>query len=170
VIETARILLRRWQPEDARPFARINADGDVMRFIGDGRPLTREESDELLSRIERHWAEHGFGLWAAEERGGELIGFAGLAVPSFLPSVLPAVEVGWRLTRSAWGRGLATEAGRASLAHAWDALGLRQVLSIIDPANAASMRVAQKLGMRRAADRLNPRTGRRVAVMEADRP
>ena len=164
------MLLRRWKPEDAAPFAVINADAGVMRFIGVGRPLTREESDELLARIERHWDKHGFGLWAAEERGGGLIGFAGLAIPSFLPSVLPAVEVGWRLSRSAWGRGLATEAGRASLSHAWEVLGLEQVLSIIDPGNTASMRVARKLGMRRGVDRLNPRTGRRVAVMEADRP
>jgi len=62
------MLLRRWKPEDAAPFAVINADAGVMRFIGDGRPLTREESDELLARIERHWDKHGFGLWAAEER------------------------------------------------------------------------------------------------------
>jgi len=163
------MLLRGWKPEDTGPFARINADAGVMRFIGDGHPLTREQSDELLARIERHWDEHGFGLWAVEERG-RLIGFAGLAIPSFLPSVLPAVEVGWRLARSAWGRGLATEAGHASLAHAWEVLKLQRVLSIVDPANTASMRVAQKLGMRRAADRLNPRTGKRVAVMEADRP
>jgi len=170
VIETERMLLRRWRPEDAAPFAAVNADPEVMRFIGDGRPLTRRESDELMARIERHWDEHGYGLWAVEERGGAMIGFAGLAIPSFLPAVLPAVEVGWRLARSGWGRGLATEAGRASLAHAWDALGLRRVLSIVDPANAASMRVTQKLGMRRGADRLSPRTGRRLAVMEADRP
>ena len=77
------------------------------------------------------------------------LGFVGLAVPSFLPSVLPAVEVGWRLARPAWGRGLATEGARASLRHAFGELDLEAVISIIDPANERSIRVAEKLGMRR---------------------
>ena len=87
-------------------------------------------------------------------------------MPSFLPAVLPAVEVGWRLARPAWGRGLATEGARASLRHAFVELGLEAVISIIDPLNERSIRVAHKLGMRRGADHLHPRTGRRLSAYE----
>jgi RimJ/RimL family protein N-acetyltransferase len=165
---TERLVLRPWRPSDRGPFAQLNADADVVRFIGDGAPLTRAESDALLGAIEAHWDEHGFGLWcaAAREDPDACLGFVGLAVPSFLPAVLPAVEVGWRLARPAWGRGLATEGARASLAYAFDDLELLSVLSIIDPMNERSIRVAQKLGMRRGADHLHPQTGRRLCAYE----
>jgi RimJ/RimL family protein N-acetyltransferase len=170
-VETDRLLLRTWRASDAGWFADLNADSRVMRFIGDGRPLDRPGSDALLERIRRHWDEHGYGLWAVQPRGEEDgIGFVGLAIPSFLPAVLPAVEVGWRLRHDRWGRGLATEAARMALARAWDDLGLQRVISIIDPGNAPSLRVAGKLGMRRGRDRVHSATRRRVTVMEADRP
>jgi len=88
------------------------------------------------------------------------LGFAGLAVPSFLPEMMPAVEVGWRLARDGWGRGLATEAARAALDEAFGPLGLASVISIIAEGNERSVRVADKLGMRRGADRLHPTRGR----------
>jgi RimJ/RimL family protein N-acetyltransferase len=165
---TARLLLRAWRPSDRAAFARVNADPDVVRFISDGVPFTRADSDALLDAIEAHWHEHGFGLWcaAAREDPDDCLGFVGLAVPSFLPAVLPAVEVGWRLARPAWGRGLATEGARAALRHAFEDLGLDAVISIIDPDNERSIRVAQKLGMRRGADHLHPRTGRRLSAYE----
>ena len=126
-LETARLRLRAWRAEDRAPFAAMNADAEVMRHIGDGRPLDRAASDALLGRLERHWGEHGFGLWAAEVRAtGALAGFVGLAIPSFLPSVLPAVEVGWRLGREHWGRGYATEGARAAVDHGLGTLGLRR--------------------------------------------
>ena len=79
-IETARLLLRRWRDGDLEPYARICADPEVMRYIGGGSPLTREQSETQISRFVRHWDERGFGLWAAEHRAsGELIGFVGLA-------------------------------------------------------------------------------------------
>src|SRR3954447_12729160 len=93
---TDRLVLRRWRPEDLAPFAALCADPEVMRWIGTGRTLRRREAATVLAVFERHWEEHGFGLWAVEA-DGELAGFAGLAVPSFLPAILPAVEVGWRL-------------------------------------------------------------------------
>jgi len=170
-LETERLRLRAWRDEDAEVFAVMNADAEVMRHIGDGRPLRRRDSDALLDMVRRHWDEHGFGLWAVEPRDGEavsggLVGFAGLAVPSFLPVVLPAVEVGWRLPRPWWGRGYATEAASASVAHGFGALGLASVISIIDPRNARSLRVAEKLGMRDGRGALHPRTGRRLRVLE----
>ena len=163
MIETERLLLRDWRAEDAAPFAALNADPEVTRFLRG--PMTRAESDELLARIRAHWDEHGFGLYAVEvKRGGAFAGFVGLAIPSFLPEVLPAVEVGWRLARDHWGNGYATEGARASVVHGFADLGLRQVISIIDRGNAASVRVAERLGMERGRDRIHPQTRVRLAV------
>jgi RimJ/RimL family protein N-acetyltransferase len=161
---TERLLLRRWRPSDRAPFAEMNADAEVMRYIRDGQTMTRAQSDELVEAIESHWAQHGFGLWCAAplDDPGACIGFVGLAIPAFLPAVLPAVEVGWRLARPAWGRGLATEGAKASLEHAFGSLGLQSVISIIDPGNRRSMRVAEKLGMRREASHRHPVTGRKL--------
>jgi RimJ/RimL family protein N-acetyltransferase len=167
---TERLVLRSWRPSDRAPFARLNADPEVVRFVSDGAPLTRAQSDALLDAIEAHWHEHGFGLWcaAAREEPDDCLGFVGLAVPSFLPAVLPAVEVGWRLAPEWWGHGLATEGARASVTAAWDALGLRRLLSIIHPDNERSLRVAAKLGMRPGRDRLLPGSQARVRVLELD--
>ena len=96
------------------------------------------------------------------------IGFAGLAIPSFLPQILPAVEVGWRLGSASWGRGYATEAARASVAFGFERLGRRSVVSVVEPGNARSLRVAEKLGMRPGPDRLHPVTRRRLRVMQLD--
>jgi RimJ/RimL family protein N-acetyltransferase len=170
-LTTERLRLRVWRPaEDADAFAAMNAEPAVMRFIPPFRPLTRAESDDLLARLAAHWEQQPYGLWAIDllEGDRQCIGFAGLAVPAFLPAVLPAVEVGWRLAPAWWGLGLATEAARASVAHARDTLGLASVVAIIDEHNAASLRVAEKLGMRRDRDRLHPVTRRRLRVMELD--
>ena len=164
---TERLVLRPWRAADAEPFAALNADPEVRRFVGDGRPLTRAESDAELESITAHWDRHGFGLWCAAARvePDRALGFVGLAIPSFLPAVLPAVEVGWRLARPVWGRGLATEGARAALAEAFGPLALARVIAIVYPANVASLRVAAKLGMRRVSDRVHPLTRRRVRVL-----
>jgi RimJ/RimL family protein N-acetyltransferase len=172
-LETERLLLRPWRPEeDLDALVALNADADVMRWVAPHRPLTPAESAELLDRLVRHWDEHGFGLWALvpREPGAGVIGFAGLAIPSFLPEVLPTVEVGWRLAPAWWGRGLATEAARASIDHGFERLGLRAVVSIIDERNTRSLRLARRLGMRPGKDRLDPLTRRRLRVMELGRP
>jgi RimJ/RimL family protein N-acetyltransferase len=167
-VDTERLLLRRWRDGDADAFAAINADPEVMRFIGTGRTLTRLQSDELLARFAAEWDERGFGLWAVQERGDDpeapLLGFCGLTVPMFLPEVLPAVEVGWRLAPHAWGRGVATEAARAALAFGFQGLGMREIISIVHPRNARSLRVCAKLGMVPRADRMHPGTRQRLNV------
>ena len=172
-VETERLLLRPWRPaEDLEALAALNADPAVMRWVAPNRPLTREETAEQLDRFVRHWDEHGFGLWALVPREGDAgcIGFAGLAIPSFLPAILPAVEVGWRLAPDWWGRGLGTEAARASVAFGFDELALRSIVSVIDERNERSLRLAARLGMRRGADRLHPVTRRRLRVMRLERP
>jgi RimJ/RimL family protein N-acetyltransferase len=150
-LETERLLLRRWRAEDREPFASINDDAKGMEFFP--ARLTREESDALVDRIEAHFAERGFGAWAAELRGeGEFIGFIGLAVPQFDAHFTPCVEIGWRLARAHWGQGLATEGARAVMHYAFAELGLAEVVSFTVPGNVRSRRVMEKLGMTHDAD------------------
>jgi ribosomal-protein-alanine N-acetyltransferase len=112
--------------------------------------LTRRQSDELVERIEGGFEASGFGLWALEVRGtGEFIGFTGLAVPEFEADFTPAVEVGWRLARSAWGSGYATEAARAALQFAFEEAGLSEIVSLTTPANRRSRAVMERIGMKR---------------------
>lgn len=150
-LETDRLLLRRWRTEDRAPFAAINADPEVMEHFPS--ELTEEESDLLIDRIEASLEEKGFGLWAVEAReGGEFLGFCGLAAPNFETHFTPAVEIGWRLGRSHWGRGYATEAARAVLGFGFEVVGLDRILSWAVPANARSLRVMERIGMSRAPE------------------
>jgi RimJ/RimL family protein N-acetyltransferase len=164
---TERLKLRAWRAEDAAALAVVNADPEVMRWVGDGSALDRRGSDALLARIEEQWRARGFGLWAVEARGRPgLLGFCGLSVPWFLPELLPAVEIGWRLGRGAWGRGYATEAARSVLAHGFGELSLPEILATVFPENVRSVRVTEKLGMAHVATSTHP-GGRPVAIYSA---
>jgi len=147
-IRTERLLLRHWRPEDRTPFAALNADPRVMQHFP--ATLSRPESDAFAGRIEAHFAEHGFGLWAIEAPGeAPFIGFVGLTAVRFAAPFTPCVEVGWRIAAEHWGRGYAPEAARAALAHGFGALALREIVSFTVAANANSRRVMEKLGMSR---------------------
>lgn len=143
---TERLLLRRWRESDRSPFRALNADARVMEFLP--AILRPEESDRLMENIERHFQEHGFGLFAAELCSTHtFIGFIGLAIPGFKVPFLPAVEIGWRLAADHWGQGLATEGAREVLRHAFEVLRLNSIVSFTVPANLRSRRVMGKLGM-----------------------
>jgi RimJ/RimL family protein N-acetyltransferase len=145
VPETARLILRGWRDEDVEPFAALCADPRVMRWVGRGDPQDRAQAEASLAAIRAHWVRHGFGLWAAQERDtGEFAGFVGLAR---LNDRSGDVEIGWRLRREAWGRGLATEGAVAARDHAFGDLGLVRLVALVHPENAASLRVVDKLGM-----------------------
>jgi RimJ/RimL family protein N-acetyltransferase len=149
VIRTRRLVLRRWRAEDRAPFAALNADPEVMAHFPS--PLDPAASDALVARIEAHHDAHGFGLWAVEGPEG-LVGTCGLQVP---PAGVPAgapVELGWRLARTAWGRGYATEAGTASLHQAFDVLGLPAVAAFTAAANERSQAVMRRLGLPRVGE------------------
>ena len=146
VLITERLLLRRWRVADREPFAAMNADPRVMEHFP--ACLTREESDELADRIEAYFDQHGFGLFAAELRAtGDFIGYIGLSVPAFQAHFTPCVEIGWRIAAAHWNQGLATEGARAVLEHALGTLGLPEIVSFTVPANLASRRVMEKIGM-----------------------
>lgn len=145
-LQTDRLRLRRWLPADREPFAALNADPQVTRYLGG--PLSREESDALAARIEAHFEQRGFGLWAVEIRGGApFAGFIGLAVPRFEARFTPCVEIGWRLAAEHWGQGYASEGARAALAFGFESLGLEEIVSFTAPANLLSRRVMEKIGM-----------------------
>lgn len=145
-LETERLILRAWRRADRDPFARINSDPVVMEFFPSC--LSRAESDQGVDRIERHFREYGFGLFAAElRRDATFIGFIGLNVPRFVAHFTPCVEIGWRLAAAYWGQGLATEGARAALHYGFETLALEQIVSFTVPRNARSRRVMEKLGM-----------------------
>ena len=149
-LRTRRVRLRAWRDADREPFARLNADADVMKYFPIA--LTRDQSDRFADRIQTHIEEHGWGLWAVEIAGtAPFAGFIGLARPRFEAHFTPCVEVGWRLAREFWGRGYATEGARAALAFGFRALGLREIVSMTTETNAPSRRVMERLGMTRDA-------------------
>ena len=144
-LETDRLRLRMFREDDLEAYARICADPEVMRYLGEGRTLSRTEAWRQMAMILGHWQLRGFGLWAVEERStGALVGRIGL----FQPEGWPGLECGWMLARPHWGKGYATEAARRSLEHAFGALGQSHVISLIRPGNVASIRVARRLGER----------------------
>lgn len=146
--------------------AEINSDPEVTRYLN--RPANASDAEAFIAHAESHWLEHGFGWYAVEgascELSGRLLGFVGIALPTFIPQLADRPELGWRLASEAWGKGLATEGARAVQEHAAEALALGELISIIDPRNLRSQRVAAKLGMDIESDVLNPRSGRTVDV------
>lgn len=179
VLTTDRLTLRPWRDDadDLDAYASLSADPEVMRHIGDGRPLTRDRAAARLAAYVEHWERHGYGLYAVEARGegaaapaaGEVLGFAGLARAGE-PGVRPGdVEIGWRLRRAHWGRGYATEAALAAREHAFETLRLARLVSLIRPANAASIGVARKLGLELETER-TCRLGLPLRIYALDHP
>jgi RimJ/RimL family protein N-acetyltransferase len=145
-LETNRLLLRRWRPSDRAPFAALNADPRVLECFPS--TLTTAESDAMVDRIEAHFAEKGFGLWAVEgPEVAEFIGFIGLSTPRFDAHFTPCVEIGWRLAYEHWGHGYATEGAKATLAYGFQNLKLPEIVSMTAVGNQRSRNVMEKLGM-----------------------
>lgn len=157
-METERLIMRRWRDDDREPFAAMNADAEVMEHFP--ALLTRSESDTFVDRIEAGFEAHGYGLWALEVRkSGEFIGLTGLALQTFEAPFTPAVEVGWRLAKAAWGHGYAIEAAREAVRYGFDVAGLDEIVSMTTVRNTRSRKVMERLGMTRdiADDFYHPR-------------
>lgn len=157
-LTTERLVLRQWVESDLDPFAALNADREVMEFFP--APLTRAESDALAQRARSDLDRKGYGLWALEVSATrEFIGFTGLAWQTFPARFTPALEVGWRLARAAWGHGYASEAAVAAMAHGFATVDVDEIVSITARGNIRSRRVMERLGMAYdpADDFLHPR-------------
>jgi RimJ/RimL family protein N-acetyltransferase len=145
-LRTERLVLRRrWTDGDRDRFAALNADPEVMRHYP--ATLTRAESDAFVDRIEGCFAERGYGLWAVDTDDVGFVGYVGLWPADFVAPFTPAVEVGWRLARAAWGRGIAPEAARAALDDGFARLGAHEIVSFTAVGNTPSRRVMEKVGM-----------------------
>jgi ribosomal-protein-alanine N-acetyltransferase len=146
-IETARLEIREWTIDDFEEFSALMADPEVMQFSLQGRPLSPEEAHDLFyKRILEHY-KNGFGLWALyykEEK--KIIGFTGLITQEI--EGIKKIELAYRLLPKYWHRGLALEAAREVCAYAFNVLKLKELISIIEPDNSRSIRLAERLGMR----------------------
>ena len=147
-METERLILRPWEDRDIDAFAALNADAETMRFFP--ATLSRAETEAWLARVALLTAS-GLGFQAVEEKaGGALVGTVGMApVKPEMPVPAGAVEIGWRLARPFWGKGYASEAARAWLAHGFGTLGLDEIVAFTFVGNEPSRRVMQRLGMTR---------------------
>jgi RimJ/RimL family protein N-acetyltransferase len=158
------VVVRRWRAVDLEGYAELNADPEVMTFLGG--PMTREQSD-ALARYGESWAEQGMGLLpVVRAEDGVLLGMCGLHRHRWYPD---EVEIGWRFARQAWGNGYATEAARGWLDVAFRVLELDHVISMTDPGNHRSRAVMRRLGMqpRRQGVHLAPDGGRITVVVYA---
>lgn len=152
MLETERLILRAFRDADRDPWAAMNADPEVMRHFP--ATLTREEADAVIERVNGKIAATGVGFWALERKtDNAFLGFAGLNCIGHenLP-IFGQWEVGWRLSRHAWGQGYATEAGTAALAHGFGVMRLPRILAYTAQTNTPSEAVMLRLGMKRAAE------------------
>ncbi len=125
----------------------MDSDPEVMRFIGDGKPRSRAETEEAIGRVQGRWAQYGFSWWALiAKEGGAVLGSA--CVQHLAHVETAPLEIGWRLRRASWGQGYASEAARAAVGFAFERVGVDHVLAVANPANHASIRVMERLGMR----------------------
>lgn len=144
-LETERLCLRLFTPGDASALSAITCDPEVMRYIGEGRPISARETAENLESIIRGFRRRGFGRWAVvQKETGRLLGYCGFSTS--IPAA--GVELAYMLARPFWGQGLATEAARACLRYAFEELRLDSVSAITRPTNVRSRRVMEHLGMK----------------------
>jgi RimJ/RimL family protein N-acetyltransferase len=159
-----RLALRRFEATDLDELAEVFAHPEVWQFPY-GRAFTRDETERFLDAQIEEWDERGFGCWIARLREtGAVIGYVGLSVPTFLPEVLPAVEVGWRFAPAHWGKGLAGEGARAALREGFTTLGLTTICSLPQTTNPPSFTLCERLGMTLQRTIHCPPTDRRGGV------
>jgi ribosomal-protein-alanine N-acetyltransferase len=144
-VETARLCLRMFVADDADELSLITRDPEVMRYIATGLPISREETTHNLNSIINGFNRRGFGRWAVTlKETGRLIGYCGLT----LLDEAVGVELVYLFGKDYWGKGIATEAARASLHYAFKELKLKRVVALTKPDNARSRRVLERIGMK----------------------
>jgi RimJ/RimL family protein N-acetyltransferase len=156
IIETDRLILRTWKAEDAEPYYHINQDLKVIEFLPG--PMSMQKVEDFIAAENLQFEKMGYTLWAVEEKEmGKLMGFIGLNSPEWKSHFTPCVEIGWRLGSPYWNKGFATEGAKAVLEYGFNQLGLSEIVSFTVPENIASLRVMEKIGMKRDGDFSHPK-------------
>jgi ribosomal-protein-alanine N-acetyltransferase len=156
LFQTPRLGFRLWRKSDTKPFIALNRDPDVRRYFP--QTLTAAQSKLSIRRFQQHHRDCGYGLYAIDYLPEDVfIGFIGFNHTTFEADFTPCVEIGWRLTKAYWGKGLATEGAKACLQYGFSQLGFRVVYSFAAIANVPSIRVMQKVGMRQVGTFMHPR-------------
>lgn len=146
IFKSERLGFRNWTKDDLVEFAKINADLEVMEHFP--KPLTENETSEFIQRLQNHYIKNGYCYFATEIiEAKELIGFIGLAFQDYKTDFTPAVDIGWRLKKSAWGKGYATEGAKKCLDFAFNELNLDKIISTCIEKNFKSENVMKKIGM-----------------------
>ena len=141
-LETRRLHLRLFTPEDLENLHKLLRDPDVVKYTGTGKPVSLEETKTALNSILKHWERHGFGRWAVIDKAtNQFIGYGGLRI------LVDTPEVVYHLAKSFWGQGLATEMARESLRYGFEDNNFERIVAIAKPDNAASIHVMEKIGM-----------------------
>ncbi len=156
IFKSERLGFRNWRDTDLTEFAKINADLEVMEHFP--KPLKEKETLEFIERLKNHYIKNGYTYFATEVLNtGEFIGFIGLAFQDYKTDFTPAVDIGWRLKRSAWGKGYATEGAKACLEFAFNKLNLEAIISTCTEKNSKSEHVMQKIGMQKLGEFNHPK-------------
>ena len=156
LFHSERLGFRNWNEHDLEAFAELNADPEVMAHFP--KPLSTEETAGFITRLQDHFDKHGYTYYATEIiETGEFIGFVGLAYQEYETDFTPATDIGWRLKKSAWGKGYATEGAKRCLQHAFETLQLSLVVAVCTLRNINSENVMQKIGMTKKGEFDHPK-------------
>jgi RimJ/RimL family protein N-acetyltransferase len=155
LFKSERLGFRNWKKEDLEEFAKLNADEDVMEHFP--KILSKKEVEELIGKLRDHFAKNGYTYYATEIlETKEFIGMIGLAFQEYETNFTPAIDIGWRLKRKAWGKGYATEGAKRCIEYAFNVLGITEIVSVCTVKNIKSENVMKKLGMTKKGEFNHP--------------
>lgn len=143
MIETNRLILRTLTEQDLDTVVELNSDPEVVKYITGGTPMSREKTEARFNFYLEHQKKHGFAIWALINKE-DFIGLCGL---QYLENT-ENIEVGYRLAKAFWGKGIATEAARACINYGFNRLNLSEIVAVIDVENTGSHKVIQKVGLK----------------------
>lgn len=156
IFESPRLGFREWKESDKEPFAKMNANKDVMKYFT--KTLNSKESNRFIYIIQDYFNQRGYGLWAVEiKETKEFIGFIGFLMATFESEFTPCVEIGWRLDNRHWYKGYATEGAKACLEYGFDKLHLDEIYSFTSEVNQPSQNVMKKIGLKKIGEFPHPR-------------
>ncbi len=156
ILKSARLGFRNWGAGDLQPMAEINADEEVMGFFP-AKP-SKEDTAAFIEHMQQQFEEKNFCYFAVDVlESGSFIGFIGLSVQTFPADFTPCTDIGWRLKRSEWGKGYATEGAKACLEYGFNQLGLERIYAMAPKVNVRSERVMKKVGMEKLRNFEHPK-------------